>query len=201
MPACQSRNANLWSVILAAGASRRLGEPKQLLRLHGKPLLLHVAERAARVTGPRVVVVLGAHASRLRAVLASCRPRPRIVYNPHWPSGMASSLRCGIEALPPTARGALLLLTDQPRVSARSLERLATAWAARPVRAVAAYYLDRAGTPAILPQRTFQAARKLTGDVGARSLLRWGPNARASTYLRMPEAGWDIDTPADRDAL
>jgi molybdenum cofactor cytidylyltransferase len=201
MRARESRNAGLWSVILAAGASRRLGEPKQMLRLRGKPLLLHAADRAARTTGQRVVVVLGAHALRLRATLAGCRPRPRVVYNGDWPSGMASSLRRGIAALPPSARGALLLLTDQPRVSERSLQRLAAAWRARPQRAAAAYYEGRAGTPAILPRRAFKAARKLHGDVGARRLLRSRSNPHASRYLRMPEAAWDIDTVADRRSL
>jgi molybdenum cofactor cytidylyltransferase len=191
----------LWSVLLAAGASRRLGEPKQLLRRQGRPLLLRTVEAATRITGSRVVVVLGAHAGRLRCILARQRLGVHVIYNPDWESGMASSIQCGIAALPVTARAALLLLSDQPRVGTRSLRRLARVWRRRPALAVAARYLGMTGAPAILPRSYFKSVRDLRGDVGARALLRSRGAAAVTVSVDMPEAGFDIDTPADRARL
>jgi molybdenum cofactor cytidylyltransferase len=189
----------LWTILLAAGGSRRLGEPKQLLRLHGKPLLLHAVQVARAVTGSRIVIVLGAHAPRLRAMLARQRRDVRIAYNRDWATGMASSMRCGLAFLPHGARAALLMLSDQPRIRPRALRRLARAWIRRPGRAAAAYYLGAPGVPAILPRRMFRRARALSGDTGARALLR--ADAGTLSLLKMPEAAVDIDTPADRRRL
>lgn len=189
----------LWTVVLAAGASRRLGEPKQLLRMRGRPLLLHAVHAAHAVTGPRIVVVLGAHALRLRAMLARQRTGVQVAYNRDWAAGMAGSMRRGLAALPRGAQAALLMLSDQPHIRPRSLARLVRAWRRHPGRAAAAFYLGAAGAPAILPRSAFSRARALSGDTGARALLR-GANG-APTLVAMPEAAFDIDTPADRGRL
>jgi molybdenum cofactor cytidylyltransferase len=185
----------LWCVLLAAGGSRRLGKPKQLVRLRSRALLLRAADAASAVAPGRVVVVLGAHALKLQALLRRHGARVRIAYNPRWREGMASSLSAGVKALPVDARAALFTLTDQPHVTSRSLRRLVRIWQARPGIPAAARYCGHIGVPAILPRRELAALHRLQGDLGARVLLRTAN--REITLVDMPEAALDIDTAED----
>ena len=180
-------------MLLAAGGSTRLGEPKQLLRRRGVPLLVHAIEAGEAAVGSPVVAVLGARALTLRSVLRRRGVRARPVVNAKWRQGLASSLAAGLRALPPRT-AALLVLVDQPNVGRAALERLVAAWRKRPAVPAAAFYDGRAGVPAILPPRHFAAARALSGDQGARALLRSLPDV---TLVPMPEAAADVDTPED----
>lgn len=180
-------------VLLAAGGSTRLGEPKQLLRHRGSPLLIRAIGAGEKALGRPVVVVLGARALRLRSVLERRGVRARPVVNARWREGLSSSLAVGLRALPPRT-AALLMLVDQPNVDSAALERLVAAWRKRPAAPAAALYGGRAGVPAILPPRHFAAAYALTGDQGARALLRSLPDV---TLVPMPEAEADVDTPQD----
>jgi CTP:molybdopterin cytidylyltransferase MocA len=183
-------------VLLAAGGSSRLGRPKQLVRRRLRPLLLHAlaAARGSQFADEDIVVVLGAEAPRLRALLRRHAPRVRVAANALWATGLASSLRAGLAAAPRGAAAALVLLVDQPNVDAAALRRLVAAWRRRPSVPAAAHYSGLAGVPAILPRRAWREVRTLDGDAGARALLR---NADAITLVAMPEAALDVDTPAD----
>jgi CTP:molybdopterin cytidylyltransferase MocA len=182
-------------VLLAAGGSQRLGRPKQLVRHRTRPLLLHALEAAhTALPDSPLVVVLGAHALRLRLVARRATRGAIVAQNSRWADGLASSLQAGLAATPRGTRAILVLLADQPQVGAKALRRLLAAWRRRPGVAAAAAYLGRAGVPAILPRRNWPALRALRGDSGARALLR--DNA-ALTLVDMPEAALDIDTPAD----
>ena len=182
-------------MLLAAGESRRLGTPKQLARRRGRTLLAHALTvvRAAAPGAP-VVVVLGAHALRLRALLRREFPTARVAINPRWQSGLATSLQKGLAAAPRETDALLVHLVDQPDVSAAALGRLLTAWRRHPQRPAAARYSGRVGVPAILPRSTWPAIGALMGDEGARQLLR---AATGLTKVDMPEAALDIDTPTD----
>ena len=182
-------------ILLAAGGSRRLGAAKQLVRYRTRPLLAHAlaAARGALPQAPLIVVV-GSEALRLKLVVRRARCGARNVANPRWREGMATSLRTGLAAVPRTARAALVLLTDQPHVDAAALARLLGAWRRRPGVPAAARYDERVGVPAVLPRRRWSALKELTGDQGARALLRGAPSI---TLVEMPEAALDIDTPAD----
>jgi molybdenum cofactor cytidylyltransferase len=111
---------------------------------------------------------------------------------------MATSLHAGLAAVPRTARAALVLLVDQPRVDAAAITRIVTAWRLRPGVPAAARYDERVGVPAVLPRRYWPALMALQGDQDARALLRGGA---APTLVDMPEAALDIDTPADVEKL
>jgi molybdenum cofactor cytidylyltransferase len=198
-PGARRARAHLSCVLLAAGGSRRLGRPKQLVRRGKRPLLLNAvaAARGALGRDDATVVVLGSGALRLRNVLrrAANGPAPsRVVYNAQWRMGLAGSLRAGLAALPPKARAALVMVVDQPDVDAAALSRLIAAWRRRPGRPAAAHYAGRPGVPAILPRRLWHAARALEGDVGARALLR---STTGLTLVEMPEAELDVDTVED----
>lgn len=182
-------------VLLAAGASRRLGKPKQLVRHRGRALLLHAvaAARGALPDAPLIVVV-GAEALRVRLALQRARCDARIVGNPKWREGLATSLRAGLRATDPATNAVLVLLVDQPLVDAAALARLVAAWRRRPGTPAAARYEDRIGVPAVLPRRHWRALKSLRGDEGARALLR---GSATLTPVDMPEAALDVDTPAD----
>jgi molybdenum cofactor cytidylyltransferase len=194
-PAARPR-ARVACVLLAAGGSRRLGRPKQLVRRGSKPLLVRAldAARGAPIADEDIVVVLGAHALRLRLLLRRHSPAVRIAANPRWMTGLASSLRAGLAAAPRDAAAALVLLVDQPDVDAESLRRLINAWWKRPGAPAAARYAERAGVPAVLPRRVWRTIRALDEDAGARAFLR---NASELTLVDMPEAELDIDTVRD----
>ena len=186
-------------VLLAAGGSSRLGRPKQLVRHRGVPLLHHaVAVARAALPSSPLVVVVGAYSLRVRALLQRTHSGARVVGNPLWREGMASSLRAGLAAVPRDSRAALVLLVDQPHVDAASLARLLHAWSRRRGVPAAARYAGRVGAPAILPRRHWRALARLDGDRGARAMLRGGG---ARTLVDMPEAAFDVDTAADLAAL
>ena len=187
--------AELWSLVLAAGGSRRLGTPKQLLRIRGRTLLSRIIYAAEAVTPGRVVVVIGADALRMRSLVRRHHPGAHSVDNSRWAQGMAGSLQVGLSVLPPRASAALLLLSDQPAVGEASLRRLIRAWRRRPGKAAAAAYGGVVGVPAILPGTLWREVRRLRGDEGARKLLRMKEMPATAVY--MPEAAWDIDTPED----
>lgn len=186
--------AGLGCVILAAGASRRFGRPKQLARHRAVPLLARALDAAARAVPTRPVVVLGANAVRLRAMLRRMAVPCAVVLNPGWTRGLASSLQAGLDALPAGARAVLVVLADQPHVDAAALRGLARAWRRRPGLPAAASYAGRIGVPAILPRRTWPALRALEGDMGARRVLGAAPRV---TAVAMPEAALDVDRPED----
>jgi molybdenum cofactor cytidylyltransferase len=181
-------------IVLAAGGSRRLGFPKQLVRRRARSLLAHavVAARGALPLSP-LIVVLGAQVLRLRLVVRRAAPKVVVAYNARWADGLASSLNAGLAAVPSGVSSILVTLVDQPSVDERALVRLLNAWRRRPGVAAAAAYSGRSGVPAVLPRRYWRAIRALRGDAGARALLRGGE----ITAVEMPEAELDIDTPAD----
>ncbi len=158
------------AVILAAGASTRLGEAKQLAQLAGERLL----ERAVRVAGEAglgpVIVVLGARAEEVRAACAL--GDATIVMNESWGEGMASSVRAGVEAAGIDVDGVVLMTCDQPAVTAEHLRRLCAAGEdAAADDAVASSYGGRLGVPAFFPACRRGELLALRGDAGARSLL------------------------------
>jgi molybdenum cofactor cytidylyltransferase len=174
------------AIILAAGASRRLGRPKQLERLDGLTLLRR-AVLAARPCDP-VLVVTGFRAPDMAAELEGTPARA--VFNPDWEEGMASSLRAGLSALPAGSAGALFLACDQPAVTEALVARILAAWDGRPV---ACAYAGVRGIPALLPAGDFPRILALRGDRGARALLQ-GPGV---VVVPFPEGAWDVDRPGD----
>jgi CTP:molybdopterin cytidylyltransferase MocA len=156
-------------VVLAAGASRRLGRSKQLLTAHGEALVRR-ATRLGLATQPQsAIVVLGADAD---AVYASVRDLAvRRVDCADWQLGMGASLRAGLAALPLGCAGALVVLCDQPALDAAHLDRLVTAWRANPRAAAASSYAGRIGVPALLPRAWFAELGDAVSDGGARDLL------------------------------
>ncbi len=184
------------AVILAAGSSSRMGTPKQLLEIEGRPLIVRAVEAALASPAWPVVVVLGAHAEKIRPALA--RLPVLIVENPAWSEGMAASIRTGITTLGQFSRtldGALLALCDQPAFSKDVIAQLAAAQTRSGRSIVAARYSGRNGAPALFLRDHFSTLAGLTGEEGARALLNGDPTAVAPVDL--PELAVDLDTPED----
>ena len=158
------------ALVLAAGASKRLGRPKQLIEIDGEPLLRRVARYTLATDPHDCVVVLGHDAARIAGVVDGLSVRKLRIDN--FDSGMAASLRAGIAALDAQCAGALIVLTDQPALTSDHLAALCAAWRIAPERAVASAYAGVLGVPAILPRAWFADLVALRGDTGARDLLR-----------------------------
>lgn len=191
------------AILLAAGASTRLGQPKQLLRLpaFGGETLLDHAVGLARASGAApIFVILGAHAKEihLECELLDCI----LVRNETWAEGMASSLRVGIAAVlenAPTASSAMVMVCDQPGLSVEHLVRLIDAHREDGNRIAASRYAGRTGVPAIFPRALFSGLLELHGDQGARALLQQ-PGA-AVHAIDFPGGEWDLDSPEDLQRL
>jgi molybdenum cofactor cytidylyltransferase len=188
------------AIILAAGGSTRLGRPKQLLDYRGRTLLRHSVEQALASTCRPVIVVLGADTDRHRQELAGLDVHAAI--NANWAEGMGSSIRAGIRALEahaPEATGAVIMLCDQPLVTAAFVDALVERHVETGGLTVAAEYGDCPGVPALFPRVRFTELAQLEDEGGARGLLR-DPSARMTT-VPCPEAAVDVDTMADYEAL
>lgn len=184
------------AILLAAGASRRLGTPKLLLRIDGEPLVRRAA-RAALATEPvQALTVLGANGDAVFTSVADLGLTRVDCAN--WDQGLAASLGAGIDALHADIDGVLVVLCDQPALSAAHLRALVAAWHEAPARATASAYAGVLGVPALLPRVWFAEVLGLAGDRGARELLR----ARADevSAVPAPELSWDIDRPQDLGA-
>jgi len=190
------------AVLLAAGASTRLGRPKQLILLQEESLLHRTARLAVEAGCSPVLVVLGFEADQLRPQLADLPVE--IVLNLEWQQGMGSSLRAGMNALSstqpdprPALSAVLVLVCDQPRLTLDHLCELLTRHrGGAPHAAItASSYAGRAGVPAIFAAPLFPDLLASAGDRGARDLIL--AHAAAVQRIPWPDGETDLDTPGD----
>ncbi len=181
--------------MLAAGAARRFGSPKGLADYRGRPLIRHVVESVSTAIATRgpasaVTVVLGPEPEPLREALSGTGVD--IAINERWSDGLSSSLRLGIQSLPPGTSAVLIVLADQALVASDEYQRLLDVARTNPERPIAAAYDDTVGVPAVFPARYFERLSALQGDRGAGSLLKSDDQV---VPIDMPSAAFDIDTP------
>jgi CTP:molybdopterin cytidylyltransferase MocA len=183
-------------MVLAAGAARRFGSPKQLAELDGVPLLQHAIDAMLAVPGlDRVVVVLGAAAEHVAAAVKFADAEP--VVCPDWEEGMAASLRCGVEAAG-DADWVVVTLGDQPGMTPEAIEAVIAA-TDTDADAVRAEYGGEGGHPVALSRALLRRVGDVRGDVGARDLLA-GATVRAveARHLASPD---DVDTPEELEGI
>lgn len=185
------------AIILAAGASRRLGKPKQLLMYGGETLIERAMRLAYEAGAAPVLAVLGAHSEEIYATVPSLSSTS--VINNDWEQGIATSIHAGLGALDgtaPHANAVLIMTCDQPRLTANHLRELIDAFAQADEPSIAAStYAGVLGSPALFPRCTFANLLALRGDRGARALLAEPP----SPLVEVPFSGGevDIDQPSD----
>jgi nicotine blue oxidoreductase len=183
-------------LVLAAGAARRFGSPKQLALLGGRPLLEHALATITAAGLDRVVVVLGSHADQ---VLAGVDLQgAEAVRSERWSEGQAASLACGLDYLTDGRTDAVVVaLGDQPGLSPAAIARVLAARGQAP--AVRATYAGAPGHPVVIEAALFPALRAATGETGAREVL--GAAGVCTVACDDLGGGADVDTPAQLTAL
>lgn len=188
------------AVVLAAGSSSRMGRPKQTLWYRGESLLRRAALAALGAGCRPVVVVTGAHAQASRRELDGLSVRE--VLNPVWETGMASSVRAGVEGLVSAdadVTAAVLLLCDQPHVNADVIFGLVAAHRATGRPVVASRYGGGFGVPAVFGRALFAELARLEGAAGAKQVIK--RYAAEAHFLPFPGGEVDVDTPEDFSRL
>jgi molybdenum cofactor cytidylyltransferase len=193
---CQKSVSGL---ILAAGASSRMGRPKQLLDWGGRPLVRVAAETALAAELDPVLVVVGGARAEVEGALEGLPLS--IVANPDYAAGQSTSLRVGIAALGTDSDAVVVLLGDQPFVSATIVERLVAEWRASAAPIVAPLYAGQRGNPVLFARDVFYELLAIQGDQGARAVLAANPSRVHTVAFDDARPLVDIDTLEDYHRL
>ena len=194
-------SASVGAIVLAAGASSRLGQPKQLLMYRGESLLERAIRLANEAGASPVLPIVGAHRQLILSAVKFGTSMP--VANERWAQGISTSIHAGLDGLmktAPKARGVLIMACDQPRLTGDHLRVLIHRFALQSEPSiVASAYREVLGIPAVFPRNLFARLYALEGDKGARALLLDPP----CPLIPVPFAGGevDIDWPDDLSAL
>ncbi|HEY8201806.1 MAG TPA: nucleotidyltransferase family protein [Actinomycetota bacterium] len=186
-------------IVLAGGTSSRLGRPKQLLDLEGRPVLQHVVDAAAAAGLDEIVVVLGHMADEIAAAI-DLPPGARTCLNPRYASGQSTSLEAGLDAADPASEAAVVLLGDQPRIGAEVVRAVVDRFRESGARVVRAWYGGRPAHPVLFARSVWDALRTVEGDRGARELLKAHPDWEVRLEAG-PEVPSDLDTWEDYERL
>ena len=183
------------AVVLAAGLSTRMGMPKMLFSVEGRPMLEKVLEIFRRTMVGEVVVVLGAESSRVSGEVEFLGER--VVINRGYRKGMSSSLKLGLARVSPRADAAMVALGDQPFLSPSTVDRIIEAFLAKRPPIVVPVYGRVRGNPVLFARSVFPDVKKIEGDAGARSVVAQYGDRVLEVPVRDSGVLLDIDTPGD----
>jgi len=190
-------------IILAAGLSTRFGRPKQLMDLNGKPLIEWVVDACLKSRLDKIVLVLGLNAPQIAAGLSLKYSDPRIttIINPQFREGMSRSLRAGLVAVMKDFPAVMFLLGDQPLVSSTLIDRLLERFRESEKDICVPVHLGRRGNPTLFSSKFYKQLLNVSGDLGAREIIKTRPQAVLSVKVEDPLPFFDIDTEEDLEAL
>ena len=186
-------------VVLAAGGSTRMGRPKQLAELDGRPLLAHVLAAVDGAPVDRVVVALGGAAGEVLERVELGRAEPLVVEG--WAAGMGHVLASALASAGDGWGAVVVLLGDQPLVSGRAVARVVEAWRSGTGPVVTATYGGRPGHPKLFDRRLRPDLLRLTGDTGARDLVAAHPEWVSQVEVGDLGSDADVDVEADLDRV
>ena len=189
-------SSNIGLIILAAGASTRMGTPKQLLPYQECSFVRHIAEVAIASVCQPIAVVLGANAERIKPEISQLPVQ--IVENQQWDEGMSSSIRVGLEALlgvNQNLEAVAIALCDQPFVSSQMLDRIVEAYRFTGKPIIACEYSGTLGVPVLFSRALFSELMALKSTEGAKQIIR--KHIHEVFSVPFPEGAIDIDTPKD----
>lgn len=187
---------NISVILLAAGSSSRMGQSKQLLDIHGEPLLLHSTKRALECRAQNVIVILGANEQPHRDVIQGLPVN--IIPNHYWKSGMGSSIKSGLNYLirkSPETDAVIIMVCDQPGITTEHLLRLIEAFKQSRSPIVASTYSDTVGVPALFARSFFSNILMLKDEQGAKKIIEQFPER--VTPVPFPDGVHDLDTTED----
>lgn len=187
---------NIGIILLAAGASRRMGQPKQLLAFQGETLIQRICRIALSTSCRPLVVVLGANATLIKGKLDTTGLE--VVQNAAWQEGMGSSVKVGITKLlevAPGTKAVIFLLVDQPLVHADLLQQLIHAYEKTDRPIIASAYNQTLGVPVLFDQAFFPQLQTIRADSGARFLIK--QQIDQVEKIPFPAGALDIDRPED----
>ncbi|MEM2002095.1 MAG: nucleotidyltransferase family protein [Candidatus Methanomethylicaceae archaeon] len=187
-------------IVLAAGASRRLGQNKLLVPFRGHTVLYHALRTALEAPLDPVVLVLGYESERALIAIEELRssPKLRIALNAQWEQGRASSLKLGLRTLPPDAPGTLVLLGDMPLMTRALIARVATAFLDTK-KLCFPVYRGSAGRPVAIPRELFSEFARLHSDESGLKIIQkyWDTAVKLELTPDEEPTQWDIDAPED----
>jgi molybdenum cofactor cytidylyltransferase len=194
------KNLAIGIVVLAAGMSTRMNQPKQLLKFYGKTLLRRSAETAANSICKPAVVVLGANFETLKSELNDLPVH--IFFNEKFQSGLGSSIKTGLNEIlkiQPDLSAVIFTLGDQPLVTAKKINAFAESFRKTLNRIIAAEYGASVGVPALFSKEIFCELIQIEDDAGAKSVIE--KYSDSLIKIGLPEAAFDVDTPEDYKKL
>ena len=183
------------AVVLAAGLSRRMGVQKLLLPFGGKTVIGHIVDQLLASAVDEVHVVVGHQARRVRRELSD--RHVSIVNNPDYESGMLSSVRCGLRALPQQCRAVLVALGDQPSITSALIDQMLQSFATTEKRILVPFYNGRRGHPVLFSESYRGEILTHYDDVGLRGLLHAHPDEVLELAVSTSEVLSDMDCPED----
>lgn len=188
--------SNTGIIILAAGSSSRMGSSKQLLEIHGTPLLLRTINTALQSGAGKTVVVLGAHEESHRSIIEN--REVNIVANPSWERGMGSSIKCGLHELlkiDSNVEQAIIMVCDQPLLTIDILKKLISKKSQSNAGIIASSYSSTMGVPVLFDKKFFEQIMKMPDDHGAKKIIT--QNQKDVETVEFPSGDIDLDTPED----
>lgn len=187
---------NIGLIILAAGASTRMGTPKQLLLRDDRPLIRYVAQTAIATLCQPILVVLGSNIDKVRPTLQSLPIE--IIENQNWQEGMGASIRVGLQELvtrSPEIEGAIFTVCDQPWLTTEAIDNLIQGYQKTGKAIAASYYDSVMGVPALFHCSIFPELLALQGKMGAKKVI--DRDSHRVAKIAFPQGAIDLDTPQD----
>lgn len=187
-------------VILAAGQSKRMGQPKQLLMLNGKPMVWHVAKAACQADFHEVIVITGAYGDEVAQALTGLPLK--IIYNEHWADGQSSSVKKAVQSVHPGFQAIAFMLADQPLIDAALMNEVIGAYQGRKSSIVMPRAQNKPGNPVLFDLTIWRSSLlALSGDEGARQILR--SKQEDIHFIEKEDADrfLDADTPAEFEII
>ena len=185
-------------VILAAGRGERMGEPKQLLPLGGKPMVWHVATAACLADFDEVILITGAYGTIVQQALQDLPLQ--VIHNADWAQGQSTSVKKAVYSIKAEEQAVVFLLADQPLVDVSLMNELIKVYHKKDTKAsiIIPRALNKPGNPVLFDLGIWRSALlQLSGDEGARQIIRQYPAAIYYLELLDGQTFLDVDTPAE----
>lgn len=185
-------------LILAAGSSSRLGQPKQLVEFQGETLIRRITRTALSISDD-VLIVLGANADLVEQDLCPFSAQINTIFNPNWQQGMGTSISLGTKQLAPNTDVIIILLCDQPFVNTEKIQEMLQMFASFQPPIIACQYKNQLGVPMLFDKMVFPELLNLQGDKGAKTFLHKYTDKIG--IVDFQEGNFDIDTLEDLNKL